>query len=660
MPKAVILGNGRILVGLDKRAQVRDFYFPYVGLENHVSGHHVHRVGVWADGELRWFDDPSWNISVDCDVKTGTCLTSARNEFLGVQLNLSDVVYNEKDIFIREITVINLFDKKRELKVFFGQQFRISESRRGDTGYYDPRCRAIIHYKGKRAFLVNVRRGDSIFDEYSVGLFEIEGKEGTHADALDGKLSKNPIEHGSVDSVLGITLTLEAKQEDTVHYWIAVGKSIKEVQTLNTYVIVSSPEYLMKTTKDFWNAWVNRQNFSFYGLDDSIINLFKKSLLIIRAHADNRGAIIASGDSDMLQHGRDTYSYMWPRDGAITALALARSGSFNTTRRFFEFCNDIVEEEGYFMHKYRPDGSLGSSWHPWIRDGKAELPIQGDETALVLYALWEYYKLSKDLEFVENVYNSLIRKTAEFLMNYTYKETGLPYPSYDLWEEKYGISTFTCASTYGALIAASRFADLLGKADSSQSFRDAAEKIKEATLSYLYCDDIKMFCKLININDGEINYDKTIDMSSFYGAFKFGMLDISEEHIQESLKTIEEKLCLTGGITGVPRYVNDNYYRTGPFAPSNPWFVTTLWRAQYYITKAQNEEDLEIVKDCFAWVCRYALPSGVLSEQLNPFTGDQLSAAPLTWSHAEFVNTVIDYLEKLESFGVSKACSPLK
>jgi len=246
MPKAVTLGNGRILVGLDKRAQVRDFYFPYVGLENHVSGHHVHRVGVWADGHLRWFDDPSWDITVDCDVDTGACLISARNEFLGVQLNLSDVVYNEKDIFIREITVINLFDKKRELKVFFGQQFRISESRRGDTGYYDPRCRAIIHYKGNRAFLINLRRGDFIFDEYSVGLFEIEGKEGTHLDALDGELSKNPIEHGSVDSVLGITLTLGAKGKDTIHYWITAGKSIKEVQMLNTYVNITSPQYLMR------------------------------------------------------------------------------------------------------------------------------------------------------------------------------------------------------------------------------------------------------------------------------------------------------------------------------------------------------------------------------------------------------------------------------
>ena len=39
------------------------------------------------------------------------------------------------------------------------------------------------------------------------------------------------------------------------------------------------------------------------------------------------------------------------------------------------------------MHKYRPDKSLGSSWHPWVRNGKPELPIQEDETALVIYAL---------------------------------------------------------------------------------------------------------------------------------------------------------------------------------------------------------------------------------------------------------------------------------
>lgn len=76
---------------------------------------------------------------------------------------------------------------------------------------------------------------------------------------------------------------------------------------------------------------------------------------------------------------------------------------------FFNFCNDIVSEKGYFMHKYRPDKSLGSSWHPWISGGRKHLPIQEDETALVLYALWRYFELSRDIEFIEGIYNSFIK-----------------------------------------------------------------------------------------------------------------------------------------------------------------------------------------------------------------------------------------------------------
>src|SRR5205085_12018676 len=177
------------------------------------------------------------------------------------------------------------------------------------------------------------------------------------------------------------------------------------------------------TTKDFWYAWVNRQNFTFYGLDAEIVSLFKKSLFILRAHVDNNGSILASGDSDMLQHGRDTYSYMWPRDGAFSAIALDKAGDLNVARRFFEFCNDVITEEGYLMHKYRPDKSLGSSWHPWIRDGKMELPIQEDETALVIYALWKHYEITKDLEFIEAVYNTLIERAAHFMCSYVDEKT---------------------------------------------------------------------------------------------------------------------------------------------------------------------------------------------------------------------------------------------
>ncbi|MCH8908421.1 MAG: hypothetical protein IH840_15145 [Candidatus Heimdallarchaeota archaeon] len=38
MARHFVFGNGNILVCQDENAQIRDFYYPYVGQENHVSG----------------------------------------------------------------------------------------------------------------------------------------------------------------------------------------------------------------------------------------------------------------------------------------------------------------------------------------------------------------------------------------------------------------------------------------------------------------------------------------------------------------------------------------------------------------------------------------------------------------------------------------------
>ena len=59
------------------------------------------------------------------------------------------------------------------------------------------------------------------------------------------------------------------------------------------------------------------------------------------------------------------------------------------------------------------------------------------------------------------------------------------------------------------------------------------------------------------------------------------------------------------------------------------------------------------------WVKKYANPAGIIPEQFNPYTGEHLSASPLVESHAEFVTTIISYLEKLEKLGVCKARYPI-
>ena len=656
MPKALTLGNGNMLVCFDKYGQVSNLYYPHVGLEDHVGKDAIHRMGVFVDGGMSWLSDYGWDIDLQCMPNTHVSFILAKNKNLGVSLLFNDAVYNEKNILLRRVTVRNDNPRKTEVKVFFCQEWNIYQSGRQDTGYYDPFSHSIIHYEGKRVFLTNGFTETGGIYDYTTGIYRMEGRDGSYRDAEDGVLSKNPIEHGLTDSVISFQLSLNPQEEKAIHYWIAAGENIPEVFDLNNYVLEKSPDHLLQSTKDFWTAWVNRENFSFHGLSDGMVELFKRSLFIIRSHVDSSGAVIASGDTDMLQYGRDTYGYMWPRDGAFTVMALARSGDSYIARKFYSFCNDALTNEGFFMHKYRADGSLGSSWHPWVnKEGEAQLPIQEDETAIVLYALWEHYKLTKDLEFVEGIYNSFIQKAGNFMSLYRDKDTGLPKQSYDLWEEKLGVSTYTCASVYGALMAAANFSGLLGKHEHEKKYREAAEGIKIGIMANLYDEKTGIFRKLFNRSHGENINDDTLDVSSAYGIFRFGVLSPDDPRLKKAMAITEERLFCARYSGGIARYDGDNYYRVGHDVPGNPWFVTTLWIVQYYIATAQSEKDFDRVKQWFTWVVEAALPSGVLSEQINPYTRAQISAAPLTWSHSEYVLAIIAYLGKIEELGISKA-----
>ena len=485
MARAVTLGNGNILVGLDYKGQVRDFYFPYVGESNHVSGasgSFVHRIGVYADGNMSWLDDEQWEVTVGSDAQTVVGSMKAVNVTCGIVLTSSDVVHNEENIFIRSFTIANTRDEEREIKIFFSQQFRISESRRGDTGFYDPRVGAIVHYKGHCTFLVNAFHKGVQFQDYNIGLFGIEGKAGPYHDALDGILERNPIEHGSVDSVIGITCSIEAGLETSIDYYVVVAETLAGVHDLNALVVTETPEVLALSTKNYWKAWIEKDERDLSLLSPELVTLFNRSLTTIRVHTDNRGGIIASSDTDMLHHGRDTYSYVWPRDAAIIAHSLDRSGYSDVSERFFTFISGLIERGGYLMHKYRTDGVLGSSWHPWMHNSTAQLPIQIDETALPIYMLWKHYGFSRDVEFIESLYNPFIEKGANFLCEFIEAEYGLPKNSYDLWEEKYGMSTYSACAVYGALIAASNFANLLGKEEPARPYTAVAERMKRVPI----------------------------------------------------------------------------------------------------------------------------------------------------------------------------------
>ena len=660
MPRTLVLGNGNILINFDQFAQVKDFYFPYVGVENHVDHNNPHRVGIFVDGNFTWLNDGSWDITMDYKKDTMAGRTQARHSSLGIRIQFDDVVYNEKNIFIRKLQVYNNRHEDRVVKVFLSQEFQGYGSPLGNTTFMDVKRNALFHYKGQRVFLVSGMTGEAFFDDYTTGAAHSKGMEGTWRDAEDGKLEKNPVDHGSVDSTIGFTLNVKARSYRTLYYWVAVGKSLEETYQLHTYVTTLTPQHLITSTINFWNAWARKREYNFYGLSEKAADLYYKSLLIIRTHADNRGGIIASSDSDILQGGFDSYNYVWPRDAALIAMSLDKAGYKEISKKFFEFCTGCLRESGYLMHKYHPNGALGSSWHSWINEGHYEVPLQEDETALTLLALWRHYEVERDLEFVESIYNAFIKKTADFMCAFIEEELDLPRASYDLWEEKLGIHTFTVATVYAALIAAANFSDILGKQRMVSKYIQMAKRLKKGLLERLYDSEKGYFIKRLYRENGKWIADNTIDASSVFGMFYFDVLPPDDPRVTSAMKlTIDTLFCRTKS-GGLARRTNDAYFKDDQTVQGNPWFITTLWVAQYHIRTATKPEELDPVKEIIEWCVRYTMGSGIMSEQIHPQRGTPVSVAPLIWSHSTFVLTIIEYLEKLESFGVGDIHKPVR
>ncbi len=654
MAKSCVLGNGNLTVGLDQFGQVKDCYYDYVGLENHMGEESVNRIGVWVDGAFSWLSSGQWQITIDYKQETLVSDIVAKNDSLGIELQIEDAVYNETTIFVRHVVVKNLESHARVVRLFFNHEFRMYGVRKGDTVYWDPEDKTIVHYKGRRVAVIGGLMNDQPFSDYTVGLSTIEGKEGTWRDAEDGILSKNAVEHGTVDSTVALEQKIDSEGSASAIVWVSFAKTQEEAKALYQYALKRGPGRLIETTENYWRAWVNKMPFHFYKLSPEVVSLFKKSLLILRVHVGNAGEVIASIDSDMLQWGRDNYNYVWPRDGSYVAMALDRANYSEVSRRFFEFCNDVIASDGYFFHKYRPDKSLGSSWHPWVGlAGEAQLPIQEDETAMVLVALWYHYQKTFDLEFIEKVYNTLIKKAANFMLGFR-NESKLPNPSYDLWEMKWGTHTYTVSNVYNALLCAANFADLLGKEYDASLYREASGELMKAQ-KLLWNEKTNYFYKSIDLSQGNALHDESIDASSFFGAIFNGYLqDKSLE--EKAYKTVLNTLSSDGGIGGIVRFENDVYFSENPDSKGNPWIITTLWQAQYLVDNAKKESDFDEVYKIFEWVSNAAQKSGILPEQLHPVSGHHLSAEPLAWSHAEFVTTVMKYLEKVEELELCETC----
>ncbi|HUP48287.1 MAG TPA: glycoside hydrolase family 15 protein [Thermoanaerobaculia bacterium] len=647
MPRDLPIGNGSVLVAFDSDYRLADFYYPHVGMENHAAARF--RSGVWADDRLGWLEDAEWQKSLHYLRDTLVTDVSCENEGAALKLRCHDAVDPDANVYLRKVVVRNTRSEARSIKLFFHHDLNLYGNAIGDTAMYDPETRSIIHYKARRYFLINAAvEGEAGIEEYACGRSGIGGAEGTWRDAEDGVLSMSPIAQGAVESTIGIPLRLEPMGTATLFYWICAGRDYGEVRRLDANIRNEGPSRALSRAGSYWYTWLHKPAEDIFELPDEIIDLYRRSLLVIRTQCDSGGAVLAANDSDIQWGHNDHYSYMWARDAAFVCDAMDRAGFPELTRRFLQFAHRVIRDDGFLLHKYNPDGSYAPLWHPWVRAGRTQLPIQEDETALVVWLVSRHYQRTRDLELLRLIYDRLVVRPAEFLVRYRDPETRLPLPSFDMWEERQGVFTFTCSAVYAGLQAAAELANLFNEQERRMSFATAAAEVRDAMVRHLWIEEEGRFARGLVLNDGEeLVLDKAVD-SSCYAVFHLGVFPPASAFVGGTMEAIRERLWVQTEVGGIARYEDDAYHRISDEAvrvPGNPWLICTLWLAEHAVARATSIVELQSALDLVRWARAKASPSLILPEQIDPYDGQALSVAPLTWSHAQVVSVVRAYID---------------
>ncbi len=601
MPRInAILGNGRLLVCEMKNGAWTEFYYPYVGEFQNLNALYA---GLYYDGGLKWFFENNWDIKQEYIQDTPIVRTEYNTpEFRVVCL---DHVHPFHDYALRKFEVTNKSSVEKAAKLYLYEDLELQNLEYNDTVVYEKNPESLLHYK-KDIYILFA--GVPTFSSFACGETGVKGLKGTYVDAEDGKLEGRTVSHGDVDACLEWDLgKIAPKSTKTVNVIIAAAKTYFEACDLFRHVDVEFRRVEDELVR-YWRSWLDKGRLQ----GANKFSLYNRSLLVARMLTDSKGGIIASPDSESLKLTGDTYNYVWWRDAAFVAMALDSAGIHKPVEQFFEFAREFQTKGGFFMHRHFPNGTLGSTWH--------EPPfIQIDQTAAIIYALAYHQKLLMDVEFSRKMWD-MTKRAANFLVKFRDEETGLPLPSYDLWEERKAIFTYSAAAVCAGLRGAQSIADELGKSAGKESWADVAEDIKKAMKEHLFDDDMGHFVKSIK------PLETTLDSSVLY-ALLFGVFDAEDGVVRRTIDAVERKLWIDG-VGGYARYENDTYY-----GHMNPWIICTLWVAEAKLMQGDKKKCSELL----AWVEKQATPTGLLPEQVDRKTWQAASVLPLAWSHSAYV-----------------------
>lgn len=638
MPRTVTLANGSMLVAFDAQGALRDLTWPQVGSENHAQGRAT-QLALVRSGRGCVLGGPGSTIAQESLPAALAAKSSFGLPHLGTSVVVEDTLLPANPVLLRRITIHDDSGAGGSVQLRILTGFEISESNALNGVAYEPAPRTLRFFRRRRHLLWGaLHEGQSGFDEYLCGHHRLP-RGGTPADALlhPGQHEGSTASVGDVEAVGGISLNLQHGRAE-VWLWLCAGATAVAVHDLNALLLRSGPEKLFNAALEHQRSWLaarTQQDTS----PDEFSTAEAHSLHIARAHVDSGGAIVAAVDSATLDPGRESYAYCWPRDGALIADTLSAAGDIDAAAAFFRYCATLEKTDGALLQRYHPDGSVASSWMASVEAGRTVVPVQADETALVLWALERHVGRHEDRKLAKELRDTLLLPCTEFLLRWR-GPTGLPRESVDLWEERRGIHAFTAAASIAGLRAAAQLLPQCHQRRLAALAKDAADAMEAALRASWHAFDLPPRSQREISHDGaSLGHADTRVDASLLGLQILGVLQPKETIAAKVREACYERLQVPTWVGGHARYEQDQYLRTpetDACVPGNPWPLAGLLLARAFAEAGEHERARSLIRG----VLLRAGPCGTLAEQHHPSTAAPMGVEPLAWAHAALVDAV--------------------
>ena len=653
---SMIAGNSGLLGCIDQKGELIRLYWPDIDYTQHIDRLNVGVIcpELWQGAS--WLDSEEWHAKQYYMPDTNIAVSEFTRPDGGIVIRQTDFALPDNDVFCRSYEVENMSGSKLTVS-FTVYSSAVSSTPNSASVIFDTRHSALIHYK--HGYYYSVSSPAAVL-QYQLG-------EGSKENAGCGQLyGKDIIGMMKEGALIWEGMALESGQVMQFGFRLCFASDLRSLKSLIIEHEHNDIKNDMQRTELFWHNYlaglrqVNTGNAEIDGL-------YRRSLLVFALMTNKKtGAIVAAPevDEEFTRCGR--YSYCWGRDAAFIADALDKCGLSEDVERFYRWTAMVQDDDGSWQQRFYTDGNLAPSWG-----------LQVDEGGSIIRGILKHYETTGNIQFLRDMWPS-VKKGVGFLLSFMDVETGLPWLSFDLWEERLGEHAYSSAAVCAGIEAGAAIAEILSDKDGTnvdagealkedktlskdaiptpaelaslaEAWKKAAAALRKSIDRNFWHPEWNRFIRSIRVklngwgeehtdakvwlkaNDRSVcrDYsliDGSLDISLLGLSVPFGIYSSDDPRMVNTAQIVEKQLGIHQA-GGLMRYEYDGYIG------GNPWVLATLWAALYHI----DRKSYKIALDYLNWAIQSATEQGLLPEQVDKYTGKPAWVVPLTWSHAMFI-----------------------